>query len=156
MKILAKNKKAFFDYEILDTLNAGIKLQGQEVKAVKNGQMQLKGSYVTFYKNALYLAHAHIGAYKHASRASLASYSPERFRKLLVTKKQLHKLLVEKQEKRLLIIPIEVFSDHGFVKIKIALAKPKRKYDKRRRRKEREEKRKVQRIKRMARNIDKT
>ncbi len=154
MKILAKNKRAFYDFEIIDTLVAGIKLTGHEVKSLKDkGNIQLNGTYVTIHKGDLYLAHLNIPPYSHASKVSLASYDPERFRKLLVTKKQLAHIAFEKQAKKLVIIPTKIFIDHNLVKVEIALAKPLKKYEKKNRRKEREEKLKVQKIKRTVQTV---
>ena len=97
------------------------------------------------YDNALFLANAHIPPYEHASKTSLVDYDPTRFRKLLLTKKQINYIVAQKKEKKLQVIPLKVYLHNNLIKVEIALAKPLKKYDKRRRRKEREEKLKVQR-----------
>ena len=148
MKVLATNKKAKHDFDILKSFVAGIKLTGQEVKSVKAGNLKLAGSFVTIFKGEPYLAYAYIPPYEHASKASLANYDPQRFRKLLLNKKEIEYIKAMRKAKRLVVIPLKAFLTHKIIKIEIALAKPLKKYDKKRRKKEREEKRKLERLKR--------
>ncbi len=146
MKIVATNKRAKLDYEIIETFEAGIKLLGHEVKSIKQGHIKLQGAYVTIYKNEAYLANAHVAPYQFANKSVLASYDPIRFRKLLLTRKQLHKILLKRKAQKLILVPLKVYLKNNLIKIQIAFAKPLRKYDKKRRKKEREEKLKVARI----------
>ena len=145
MKTLASNKRAFYDYQILEKEIAGIKLLGHEVKSVKQGQVSLKGAYVVFYKGEPYLVGANIPLYKHANTISRRNYDPERMRKLLLTRKQIEKWATKRQAQKLVIVPLRVLLDRNLVKVEVALAKPLRKYQKKTKAKERAEKRKQER-----------
>ncbi len=145
MKVVATNKRAFYDYEIKEKEIAGIKLEGHEVKSVKNGQISLKGAYVVFYKGEPYLVGAHIPLYQHANTISRRGYDPERMRKLLLTRRQIESWATKRKAAKLVIVPLRVLIDHGLVKVELALAKPLRKYEKRTKEKERQEKRKAER-----------
>jgi SsrA-binding protein len=125
---LSENRKARFDYTILDTFEAGIVLSGQ-VKSVKAGQISLNGSFVHIKNNEAFLTNAHVSPYKKAGK--LEGYNPERDRKLLLNRKELVKIADRRQSEGLAIIPLSVFTTRGLVKIKIALARGKRKYEKR-------------------------
>lgn len=143
MKILAKNKKAYFNYQILETYIAGIVLEGSEVKSVKAGQINLSDSYATIDQNQeIWLINCHIPLYKYAQ---IKDYNPIRSRKLLLTKKEISSLLGKLKIKGLTLLPLEVFLERGLVKIKLGLGKGKKLYDKRKIIKEKEEKRKIQR-----------
>lgn len=126
---LAQNKKAQFDYEILEKFQAGLVLTGAEVKAAKDGQISLKGAYVNFHNGEAYLLNAHIGAYKPAGK--LPDYDPTHSRRLLLHKKEIRYLQGKTQEKGLTIVPISVYTNNRFVKVEIAVARGKQKYDKR-------------------------
>lgn len=127
-KYLAENKKAFFDYEILEKYEAGIVLFGHEVKAVKNGNISLKGAYVTLHSGEPFLIGAHIGRYKQAG--GLVGYDPERSRKLLLKKKEIGYLSAKNEEKGLTILPIKVYIKHSKVKIEIGVGRGKRQFEK--------------------------
>lgn len=134
MKILALNKKASFDYQILETFEAGMVLFGYEVKSIRAGQMSLKGAYISFKTNKkniseAYLIGAFIPLYKPAGRRD--EYSPERPRKILLKKKEINHLLGKKQEKGLTVIPIKVYTNSSFIKLEIAIVKGKKSFDKR-------------------------
>ncbi len=146
MRVIAKNKKALHDFEILETEIAGIKLQGHEVKSIKLGQANLKGAYIVFFRGEPYIVGMHVALYKHANSVSKRGYDPERRRKLLLTRKQIEHFAFERQAKKLVLVPLEVLLDHGLVKIKIGLARPLKKYDK----KEKEKRKELQRIKEQA------
>ena len=152
MSILATNKKIFHDYEILDKYEAGIVLSGQEVKSVRNGQMSLKGAYVTIDKNQeIYLTNATIPPYKMAG--PLPNYDMTRSRKLLLNKKEIANLSGKTQQSGLTIVPISVYTKGKRIKIEIGLAKGKKKYDKREDIKKRDQKRQdKQLLKRTLRN----
>ncbi|MBU0636595.1 MAG: SsrA-binding protein SmpB [Patescibacteria group bacterium] len=135
MSTLAVNKRANFDYEILKTLDAGIVLLGHEVKAVKNGQINLISSYVTLKKlinkelPEAYLTNAHISKYKYAS--SLGEYNPTRSRKILLKKKEIRYLVGKTREPGLTLVPLKIYTKHGFIKLEFAIARGKKRHDKR-------------------------
>lgn len=134
MPILAKNKRASFDYKLLDSFEAGLMLLGHEVKSVKNGHVSLKGAYISFrYKDGKaepYLIGAHISKYKQAGRL-LDDYNVIRERKILLNKKEINYLLGKKQEGNLTLVPVKIYTKRSLIKIEIALGEGKKKYDKR-------------------------
>ncbi len=143
MPTYAVNKKARFDYEILDTYEAGLILTGQEVKSVRAGQMNLKGAFVSFHNNGAFLTNAHISKYKFAGTAF--DYDPDQSRKLLLKNKEIAYLREKLQEKGLTIIPLSVYNKGRRIKLEIGVAKGKKKYDKRESIKRREVKRELDR-----------
>lgn len=134
-KSLAENRKARFDYEILETYEAGISLLGQEVKSIKGGQMSLKEAYVKIINDELVLWNAHVPRYKFSSDDN---YDPIRDRKLLLKKKEIRKLSQKLNTAGLTIIPLKVYLNNGKIKVLIGLARGKKQHDKQRRVKERE------------------
>ena len=127
MKTLAKNNRATFDYDIQETLTAGMVLTGAEVKSVKNGNISLTGSYVTVSAGAVNLINAHIGPYKFAPNEG---YNPTQTRKLLLNKREINQLIGK--EKGLVVIPLEILqTGRGLVKIKIGVGRARKKTDKR-------------------------
>ncbi len=127
MKTLADNRRANFDYDIKETLVAGLVLSGAEVKSVKSGNVSLTGSYVTVSSSGANLINCHIGPYKYAANEK---YDPTHTRKLLLNKHEINQLLGK--EKGLVVIPLEIFLGHrGLLKIKIGLGKARKKTDKR-------------------------
>ena len=145
IKIITKNKKAYFDYEILDTYEAGIKLTGAEVKSIKNGGISINEAYIKSINGRLHLWNASVRAYKHADDPN---YDPGRSRALLLHKKEMEKLAVKSDAERLTIIPTKVYLSHGLIKLEIATAKGRKQHDKQRRIKERDLKRELHREKR--------
>jgi SsrA-binding protein len=143
MKLIAKNKRAFFDNEIIEKEVAGIKLAGHEVKSIKSGQINIEGAYVFVTPNGAVLRNAIVPPWVHANRTSLAGYDKSRDRELLLTKKQLLSWALKKQQLKAQIVPLAIVVDHNLIKLEIGIARPLRKYDKKERRKEREEKRNV-------------
>lgn len=141
MKII--NKKAHFDYEIIDTYEVGIILTGAEVKSVKGERITLEGSFVKFVGNELYLVNAQI---YHYSFAPLEGYDPKRSRKLLLHKKEIISLKTKMASTNLTLVPLECYNSHGFVKLKIGLAKGKKEFEKREKIKKRDENRNIARI----------
>jgi SsrA-binding protein len=133
MPILAKNKRANFDYHLLEKYEAGLVLFGQEVKSAKAGQANLSGSYIIWKKEKkepeLYLIKAQISPYRLAGK--LLDYNPQRDRKLLLTKKELNQLIGKTQTAGLTLIPVKMYTKRGLIKLELALAKGKKKYDKR-------------------------
>ena len=128
MQILVKNRKATFNYEILDKLEAGIKLVGTEVKSVKQGNMQISESFVQIKNGEIVLIGSHIDATK---ANSYWAHQPTRIRKLLLHKKEINKLAGQVKIKGYTIIPLDVYTKNGYIKILIGLAKGKHSYDKR-------------------------
>lgn len=128
MKIVAKNRRATFDYAISDTMIAGLVLLGSEVKSAKAGHVQLKGSYVSVRFNEAKLLNSHVSHYSQAGAKN--QHDPERERKLLVTKKQLEELFAAKQTGKQ-IIPLAMGIDHGLLKLEIGIGTSKKRYDKR-------------------------
>ncbi|OGE81750.1 MAG: SsrA-binding protein [Candidatus Doudnabacteria bacterium RIFCSPHIGHO2_01_FULL_43_23] len=148
MKILTKNRRAFFDYEITDQLEAGIVLTGQEVKSVKTGGVSLDGSYARIARGQASLINAHIKAYAYAS--NLENYDPTQTRKLLLHKREIKKLENKTSEKGLTLIPLEVYVKNGYIKIRLGLGRSKKKTDKRETIKKRESDRRIKRAIRSA------
>jgi SsrA-binding protein len=128
MSLLAKNKKAYFDYDVLEKFEAGLVLIGQEVKSIKKGSITLKGSYIIPRNNELFLVGCHVPAYQ---PKNIADYQPDRSRKLLLKKKEIEYLIEKSQEKSLTLIPLKVYTMKGFIKIEIAVGRGKKKFDKR-------------------------
>ncbi len=126
---LATNKKALFDYEILEKMEAGLVLTGQEVKSAKLGQMSLKGAFVTFHGDEAMLTNAHLAKYKPAGL--LPHYDPERSRKLLLKKREIQYLRGKSEERGLTIIPLRVYINNHLIKVEIAVGRGRHKYDKR-------------------------
>ncbi len=143
MTQLAVNKKALFDYEILEKYEAGLVLSGQEVKSVRSGHMSLKGAYVTFHNGEALLTGAHITRYKPAG--PLPDYDPERSRKILLKAREVRYLQGKTQEKGLTIIPVSVYTKNHFIKVEIAVGQGRHKYDKREVIKKRDTEREIKR-----------
>ncbi len=124
-----KNKKAFFDYEILEKYEAGIELKGTEVKSLRDGKANLRDSFVRIENDEAFLFNTYIAPYTHGN---LFNHEPTRRRKLLLHKKEIKRLIGKSQEKGLTIIPLKIyFNKRGKAKVQIALAKGKKLYDKR-------------------------
>ncbi|MFA7314304.1 MAG: SsrA-binding protein SmpB [Candidatus Magasanikbacteria bacterium] len=138
----ATNKKARFDYEILETLEAGLVLTGAEVKSTRNKQIKLTGSFVTFHDSGAYLLNTHISKYKYAS---IEGYDPERSRKILLNKKQIAYLTEKMHEKGLTIIPLSVYTKKRKIKVEIGICRGKKQFDKKRVLKKRQENRDIKR-----------
>ena len=144
MIVLAENKKVRFEFELMETYEAGIELFGFEVKAVKNHRMNLEGSYVFPRYGELFLVGSTIAPYQ--PKNTPKDYEPMRERRLLLHKKEISYLLGKISQRGLTIIPIKVYTKSGRIKLEIALARRMKKYDKRERIKERESKRKIERV----------
>ena len=129
MKPYAVNKKARFDYEILDTLEAGLVLSGVEVKSIRSGTVGLKGGFVSFHNNDAFLTNVHIPKYKHTGPNQ--EHEPERSRKLLLKSKEIDYLRGKLLEKGLTIVPLSLYNSGRHIKLEIGVAKGKKKYDKR-------------------------
>jgi SsrA-binding protein len=138
---LVSNRKAFHDYEILETYEAGIALLGSEIKSLRNHGGSLQDSYVEIKNDELWLINSSIISYKFS--ASFV-HEERRKRKLLMHKTEINKLKRKVQEKGLAIIPLSIYLKDGRAKVKIAIAKGKKAYDKRAHLKEKSEKREIQ------------
>ena len=143
MAILADNKRARFDYEILETIEAGIALFGHEVKSVKTGHVSLRGSFVTIRGDNLMLTNALIPFYPFAGDPS--GYDPTRPRRLLVKKNEAKRLIGKVRTSGLTLIPLRVYTKRHLIKVEFALAKGKKEYDKRATTQKREANRKIAR-----------
>ncbi len=121
------NKRAFFDYEILERFEAGINLQGSEVKAVRLGHADLTGAHVRIIGSEAYLINAKIFPYEYARPEN---YEEKRTRKLLLHKKEIVMLKSKTEGERLVIIPVSLYLHHHLIKAELALAKSKKKYEK--------------------------
>ncbi len=129
MTVLAVNKRARHDYEILSEFEAGLVLSGQETKSVKTGHISLKGSFVTLRNNEAFLTNAFIPPYKFAGH--LNDYDPTRARKLLLHKSEIRTLIGKSKAEGLTIVPLKVYTKGRYVKLRCALARGKKARDKR-------------------------
>lgn len=126
---LAENKKAYFEYQILEKFEAGISLIGQEVKSIRLGRISLAGSYITLKENEVFLIGANIPPYQ--PKNAPTDYSPERPRKLLLTKSEIKGLIGKKREGGLTLIPLKVYTKNGKIKLEFGIARGRKKKDKR-------------------------
>lgn len=122
------NPRARFDYDILDKWEAGLRLTGAEVKAVRAGSMSLKGSYITIHNEEIYLLNAHIGLY---AKAVQKGYDPTQSRKLLLHKKEIKRLIGLTKQKGLTLVPLKVYSKHNKLKLEFGLGRGRSRIDKR-------------------------
>ena len=130
MKVLAENKKAYFNYEILEKFEAGISLIGQEVKSIKLGHINLAGSYVIIDKNSeVFWIGAKVPPYQ--PNNAPADYSPERSRKLLLKKKEINYLIGKSRQRGLTLIPLKVYTKNAKIKLEFGIGKGKKEIDKR-------------------------
>lgn len=128
IKIIAKNRKAWHEFEILDTWEAGLVLLGTEVKALRNGRVSLGDSYGEIRKGEAWLQKMHIGPYEMGNREN---HEPFRSRKLLLSKRELRKMRPKLEEQGLTLIPLKIYFKHGIVKIELGLGRGKKIHDKR-------------------------
>ncbi|MFI5183591.1 MAG: SsrA-binding protein SmpB [Vicinamibacteria bacterium] len=127
-RTLATNRKAFFNYEILDRAEAGITLVGSEVKSVRDGGLNFRDSYVEYRGGELFLIGCYIGPYSHAN---MQNHPEDRVRKLLLHKREILKLGGKATEKGFTLVPLKAYFKNGRVKVEIGLARGKRSHDKR-------------------------
>lgn len=126
--IISENKKARFDYHIIETFEAGLQLTGSEVKSLRARQVQLKDSYVAFVGNEAFLQNAHISEYKNSS---YNNHHPERLRKLLMHRREIDEIYAALRERGLSCVPLKIYFKEGRAKIEVALVKGKKAHDKR-------------------------
>jgi SsrA-binding protein len=141
-KLLAKNKKAFFDYEILEKFEAGIKLYGPEVKSIKNSQVNLKGSFVTIHNGKPTATNIHVSPYK---PAGLYNGDPTRPRELLLKTKEIAFLQGKLETKGLTCVPLAITLKNNLIKVEIGIVRGKKQYDKRQDIKKKDQKRDMER-----------
>lgn len=143
-QINIKNKRASFEYHLIDRYIAGMQLLGTEIKSIREGKANINDSFCTFFTDGLYIRNMHIAEY---SFGSFYNHESKRDRKLLLSKKELKKLKEKGEEKGFTIVPLRIFiNERGFAKIEIALAQGKKDFDKRETIKERESKRELDRV----------
>ncbi|HKR78355.1 MAG TPA: SsrA-binding protein SmpB [Nitrospira sp.] len=142
-KVVATNRKAFHDYFIEERYEAGIMLQGTEVKSLREGRVNLQDSYASVRGSEVFLHQCHISPYSHGN---IMNHDPTRVRKLLLHQAEIHKLLGKTQQKGLTLVPLRIyFTKRGYAKVELGLAKGKKLYDRRETIKSREAGREVQR-----------
>lgn len=142
VKVIARNRKARHDYHILETYEAGLALQGTEVKSLRAGKANLKNSFARVKDEELYLLEVHISPY---DKASQFGHDPTRPRKLLMRKNEIKRLLGKTVEKGLTLVPLSLYFKGSHAKVELALVTGKRKYDKRKTIAERDAKRALER-----------
>ncbi len=143
-KTITNNRKARYEYEIIDSYEAGLVLQGTEVKAVREGRVNLSDAYARFIRGELWLIGMHISPY---TKATMESHEPLRNRKLLLHQQELKKIHRQIQEKGLTVVPLKIYLKGHLIKAAIGMARGKRKYDKRAAIAERDQKRDMDRLK---------
>ncbi|MGB2866809.1 MAG: SsrA-binding protein SmpB [Bacteroidota bacterium] len=145
-RVTISNRKARHDYEVLETLEAGIVLQGTEVKSLRQGNANLQDSYAIVKNGEVWLFGMHVSPYEHGS---ISNHDPRRTRKLLLQKKEIRKIVTKVVEKGLALIPLSVYFKGPYAKVELAIARGKKSYDKREAIKQRDAKRELaQRMKR--------
>ena len=143
MKVFSENKKAYYNYDILEKFEAGLVLLGTEVKSIKGGHINLAGSYIVFRQEEPYLIGAKIPAYQPKNAPS--DYNPERQRKLLLNKKEINYLIGKSNMRGFSLVPLKIYEKSGKLKLEFGLAKGKKKYDKKEKIKKRDIDREVNR-----------
>ncbi|MET3697495.1 SsrA-binding protein [Bacillus oleivorans] len=141
-KVIAQNKKAYHDYFIEETYEAGLVLQGTEIKSIRAGRVNLKDSFARIQNGEVFLFNMHISPYEQGNRYN---HDPLRTRKLLLHKKEISKLIGETKEKGYSLVPVKLYLKNGYAKILLGLAKGKKNYDKREDLKRKEAKRDIER-----------
>jgi len=125
---VAKNRKALFDYEVVDRVEAGLVLTGTEVKSLRNGALQFRDSYARVHRGEAWLEHAHIAEYKHGN---VFNHDPDRSRKLLLHQHEIDRLEARTEEKGFTLVPLSVYFKRGRAKVELGLCRGKAKQDKR-------------------------
>lgn len=143
IKIIGTNRKANFQYEILNRYEAGLVLLGTEVKSLRESKVNLQDAYGRFIGDELWLLNSHISEFKFGN---INNHDPLRKRKLLLNKRELRKIRTQLEEKGLTIVPTKIYFKDSLVKIEMAIARGKKMYDKRQSIKQRETERKLKRL----------
>ena len=142
IKTIATNRKAYHDYQILDSYEAGIVLTGTEIKSLRAGRVNLRDSYATVRDGEVWLVNAHIAPYSHGQRQN---HEPRRERKLLLHRQEINRLIGKVQEKGWTMVPLRIYLKDGRAKVELALVRGKKQYDKRKAVAERDYDREMQR-----------
>jgi SsrA-binding protein len=142
VKVIATNRKARYEYQFLDVYEAGLVLQGSEIKSIRAGRVSIKEGFVLFEDGEAWLVNVHIAPYDPAHRQN---HEPKRRRKLLLHRREIDRLQGGAQEKGITVVPIRLYLKEGRAKVEIALAKGKKQYDKRQTIAKRDSKRQIER-----------
>jgi SsrA-binding protein len=143
-KIIADNRQARFQYEILETYEAGIELRGTEVKSIRQGKVNLRDGYALIRNEEAWLHNVHISP--HDTAGQIFNHDPRRVRKLLLHAQEIRKLIGQVEQKGLTLIPLKLFLKRGWVKVTIGLARGKKLHDKREDLKRKQAKREIERV----------
>ena len=141
-KTIAKNRKAYYDFDIIETYEAGISLQGTEVKSLREGRVNLKDSYALIKNSEAFLLNCHINPYSHGN---IQNHDPLRTRKLLLHKKEIDKLWGNVSQQGLTLVPLKIYFKNNKIKVEIGVARGKKQYEKRSSIKEKEANREIER-----------
>lgn len=139
-KTVAQNRRARFEYQILETTEAGVVLKGSEVKSVRQGKVDISDCFATLKDGEVWLYNMHVAAYQNAGPFN---HNPRRTRKLLLHKREIRKLIGKMRQKGLSLVPLRLYWKHGLAKVELAVAKGKRSYDKRETIKQRDQEREM-------------
>jgi len=143
LKVIAKNKKAYYDYQVIEKIEVGIVLTGSEVKALREGKGNLKDSYARIKNNQIWIIGMNIGTYTHTG---IPGHNPERQRKLLLHKDEIKRIYRKVTEKGVTLVPLKLYFKKGIVKIELGVVTGKREYDKRVALTKRDQERELKRI----------
>lgn len=128
IKVITTNRKANFEYEIINKYEAGIVITGTEVKSLREGKVNLQESYGRIIKDEVWIVNSHINEYKYGN---INNHEPTRMRKLLLNKREIRKIKQQLQEKGLTLVPLKIYFKGSLVKVEIGIARGKKLYDKR-------------------------
>jgi SsrA-binding protein len=142
MKVVAKNKKAYHDYFIEDTVEAGLVLLGTEVKSLRDGRADLRDSYVAIREDEAYMLNCHISPYSHGN---IENHEPTRTRKLLLSRREIDRLSARAAQKGYSLVPLRLYFKGPYAKVEVGLARGKRLFEKRETIKEREARKDIER-----------
>ena len=142
MEVIAKNRKAYYQYEILEKIEVGIVLTGTEVKSIRNRDVSINESFAHIHNNEVFIHEMHIGQYKQGNRQN---HDPKRVRKLLLHKREINKIIGKVKQKGYTLIPLSLYFKEGIVKVDLALVRGKSTIDKREDIKKRTIEREIQR-----------
>lgn len=143
IKIITDNRKARFQYEILDTYEAGISLSGTEVKSIREGRVNIRDAYGLVRGGEVWLLNAHISPYQ--ASGQYFNHDPKRTRKLLLKRREINKLVGKLEQQGLTLVPLKMYFKRGWIKVSLGLGKGKKLYDKRETLKARQSKRDIER-----------
>jgi SsrA-binding protein len=143
IKVISVNRQAYHDYEVVQTIEAGIELVGTEIKSIRDGHVQLRGAYALVRQGEIWLENANISRYEHGNRYN---HEPMRNRRLLLHRKEIDQLLAKVQTKGMTLIPLKLYLKRGKAKVELGLCRGKKLYDKRESIAKRDAQREIERI----------